>query len=144
MYLRLLFCFFTDEKPDSSLPLYVLPLYSLLAPEKQAKVKDSYSQEQMALTDTRHCRLKSHVFCELKCPPWTIHQWADLNGSMGRLGWVWSRPRVGCDLPDVLVQQAGRGEKRQSSSTLKLLTAMGRIRILDFLGILAFPLGLQR
>ncbi|XP_077164157.1 putative ATP-dependent RNA helicase DHX37 [Paroedura picta] len=26
------------EKPDSSLPLYVLPLYSLLAPEKQAKV----------------------------------------------------------------------------------------------------------
>ncbi|NXO21638.1 DHX37 helicase, partial [Cisticola juncidis] len=29
-----------DEKSDSSLPLYVLPLYSLLAPEKQAKVKD--------------------------------------------------------------------------------------------------------
>lgn len=29
----------TGEKPDSSLPLYVLPLYSLLAPEKQAKVK---------------------------------------------------------------------------------------------------------
>ncbi|OCU02001.1 hypothetical protein XELAEV_18007760mg [Xenopus laevis] len=27
-----------DEKTDSSLPLYVLPLYSLLAPEKQAKV----------------------------------------------------------------------------------------------------------
>ncbi|CAH2295731.1 probable ATP-dependent RNA helicase DHX37 [Pelobates cultripes] len=27
-----------DEKPDSSLPLFVLPLYSLLAPEKQAKV----------------------------------------------------------------------------------------------------------
>uniref|UniRef100_A0A8C0B6Z6 Activating signal cointegrator 1 complex subunit 3 n=1 Tax=Buteo japonicus TaxID=224669 RepID=A0A8C0B6Z6_9AVES len=27
-----------DEKSDSSLPLYVLPLYSLLAPEKQAKV----------------------------------------------------------------------------------------------------------
>ncbi|XP_074868935.1 putative ATP-dependent RNA helicase DHX37 isoform X2 [Carettochelys insculpta] len=26
------------EKPDSSLPLFVLPLYSLLAPEKQAKV----------------------------------------------------------------------------------------------------------
>ncbi|XP_070618215.1 probable ATP-dependent RNA helicase DHX37 isoform X2 [Erythrolamprus reginae] len=26
------------EKPDSSYPLYVLPLYSLLAPEKQAKV----------------------------------------------------------------------------------------------------------
>ncbi|XP_053225901.1 probable ATP-dependent RNA helicase DHX37 [Podarcis raffonei] len=26
------------ENPDSSLPLYVLPLYSLLAPEKQAKV----------------------------------------------------------------------------------------------------------
>uniref|UniRef100_F7F3D3 Activating signal cointegrator 1 complex subunit 3 n=1 Tax=Ornithorhynchus anatinus TaxID=9258 RepID=F7F3D3_ORNAN len=26
------------EKPDSSLPLYVLPLYSLLAPEKQAQV----------------------------------------------------------------------------------------------------------
>ncbi|KAF2985305.1 hypothetical protein EK904_003939, partial [Melospiza melodia maxima] len=25
-----------DEKSDSSLPLYVLPLYSLLAPEKQA------------------------------------------------------------------------------------------------------------
>ncbi|KAH0625377.1 hypothetical protein JD844_014854, partial [Phrynosoma platyrhinos] len=27
-----------EEKQDSSLPLYVLPLYSLLAPEKQAKV----------------------------------------------------------------------------------------------------------
>ncbi|NXI97799.1 DHX37 helicase, partial [Psophia crepitans] len=27
-----------DEKSDSSLPLYVLPLYSLLAPEKQTKV----------------------------------------------------------------------------------------------------------
>ncbi|NXG46568.1 DHX37 helicase, partial [Psilopogon haemacephalus] len=27
-----------DEKSDSSLPLFVLPLYSLLAPEKQAKV----------------------------------------------------------------------------------------------------------
>ncbi|XP_053327841.1 probable ATP-dependent RNA helicase DHX37 [Spea bombifrons] len=27
-----------DQKPDSSLPLFVLPLYSLLAPEKQAKV----------------------------------------------------------------------------------------------------------
>ncbi|KAE8634950.1 hypothetical protein XENTR_v10002484 [Xenopus tropicalis] len=27
-----------DEKADSSLPLFVLPLYSLLAPEKQAKV----------------------------------------------------------------------------------------------------------
>ncbi|XP_053938628.1 probable ATP-dependent RNA helicase DHX37 isoform X1 [Cuculus canorus] len=27
-----------DEKSDSSLPLYVLPLYSLLSPEKQAKV----------------------------------------------------------------------------------------------------------
>ncbi|KAM8960068.1 putative ATP-dependent RNA helicase DHX37 [Pelodytes ibericus] len=27
-----------DEKPDSSLPLFVLPLYSLLAPDKQAKV----------------------------------------------------------------------------------------------------------
>ncbi|KFU89572.1 putative ATP-dependent RNA helicase DHX37, partial [Chaetura pelagica] len=27
-----------DEKSDSSLPLYVLPLYSLLAPEQQAKV----------------------------------------------------------------------------------------------------------
>ncbi|KAM9330878.1 putative ATP-dependent RNA helicase DHX37 [Gastrophryne carolinensis] len=27
-----------DEKEDSSLPLYVLPLYSLLAPEKQAQV----------------------------------------------------------------------------------------------------------
>ncbi|NXA37330.1 DHX37 helicase, partial [Eudromia elegans] len=27
-----------DEKSDSSIPLYVLPLYSLLAPEKQAKV----------------------------------------------------------------------------------------------------------
>nr|XP_026651950.1 probable ATP-dependent RNA helicase DHX37 [Zonotrichia albicollis] len=32
-----------DEKSDSSLPLYVLPLYSLLAPEKQAKVKDLLS-----------------------------------------------------------------------------------------------------
>lgn len=43
VYLRI-FCFFTDEKSDSSLPLYVLPLYSLLAPEKQAKVKDLLSQ----------------------------------------------------------------------------------------------------
>ncbi|XP_063171368.1 probable ATP-dependent RNA helicase DHX37 [Candoia aspera] len=31
-------CLQEDEKPDSSHPLYVLPLYSLLAPEKQAKV----------------------------------------------------------------------------------------------------------
>lgn len=103
MYLRLFF-FFTDEKPDSSLPLYVLPLYSLLAPEKQAKVKDLYTQKQMALTDMWHCCLKSHVFCELKCPSWTAHQWADLNGSMGKLGWDWSKPHVGCDHPDVLVQ----------------------------------------
>lgn len=28
----------TDEQPDASLPLHVLPLYSLLAPEKQAQV----------------------------------------------------------------------------------------------------------
>ena len=27
-----------DEKADPSIPLYVLPLYSLLAPEQQAKV----------------------------------------------------------------------------------------------------------
>ncbi|XP_042298014.1 probable ATP-dependent RNA helicase DHX37 [Sceloporus undulatus] len=31
-------CLEEEEKQDSSLPLYVLPLYSLLAPEKQAKV----------------------------------------------------------------------------------------------------------
>ncbi|XP_061458839.1 probable ATP-dependent RNA helicase DHX37 isoform X2 [Rhineura floridana] len=31
-------CLEEGEKPDSSLPLYVLPLYSLLAQEKQAKV----------------------------------------------------------------------------------------------------------
>uniref|UniRef100_A0A8C6YDT5 Activating signal cointegrator 1 complex subunit 3 n=1 Tax=Naja naja TaxID=35670 RepID=A0A8C6YDT5_NAJNA len=31
-------CLQEGEKPDSSHPLYVLPLYSLLAPEKQAKV----------------------------------------------------------------------------------------------------------
>ncbi|XP_058014476.1 probable ATP-dependent RNA helicase DHX37 [Ahaetulla prasina] len=31
-------CLQGGEKPDSSHPLYVLPLYSLLAPEKQAKV----------------------------------------------------------------------------------------------------------
>lgn len=28
-----------EEKADPSIPLYVLPLYSLLAPEKQAKVR---------------------------------------------------------------------------------------------------------
>lgn len=28
----------TGEQPDASLPLHVLPLYSLLAPEKQAQV----------------------------------------------------------------------------------------------------------
>ena len=35
-----LFVFFVhvDEKADPSIPLYVLPLYSLLAPEQQAKV----------------------------------------------------------------------------------------------------------
>lgn len=33
-------CFFRllEEKADPSIPLYVLPLYSLLAPEQQAKV----------------------------------------------------------------------------------------------------------
>lgn len=33
-------CFvFIEEKADPSIPLYVLPLYSLLAPEQQAKVR---------------------------------------------------------------------------------------------------------
>lgn len=31
-------CLPAGEKPDASLPLHVLPLYSLLAPEKQAQV----------------------------------------------------------------------------------------------------------
>lgn len=36
-----MFCFFdsAEEKADPTIPLYVLPLYSLLAPEKQAKVR---------------------------------------------------------------------------------------------------------
>lgn len=55
----MLVCISTDEKSDSSLPLYVLPLYSLLAPEKQAKVKDLLSQWAENLTDNSdHC-LKS-------------------------------------------------------------------------------------
>lgn len=33
------FCFVSVEKVDPSIPLYVLPLYSLLAPEKQAMVR---------------------------------------------------------------------------------------------------------
>lgn len=33
-------CFVSlEEKVDPSIPLYVLPLYSLLAPEKQAMVR---------------------------------------------------------------------------------------------------------
>ena len=33
-------CFVSvEEKADPSIPLYVLPLYSLLAPEQQAKVR---------------------------------------------------------------------------------------------------------
>lgn len=36
----LILCFVSvEEKADPSIPLYVLPLYSLLAPEKQAKVR---------------------------------------------------------------------------------------------------------
>lgn len=31
-------CLTAGEQPDASLPLHVLPLYSLLAPEKQAQV----------------------------------------------------------------------------------------------------------
>lgn len=34
-------CLTTGEQPDASLPLHVLPLYSLLAPEKQAQVMGS-------------------------------------------------------------------------------------------------------
>ena len=35
-------CLFVDpeEKADPSIPLYVLPLYSLLDPEQQAKVRE--------------------------------------------------------------------------------------------------------
>ncbi|NXO03249.1 DHX37 helicase, partial [Rhinopomastus cyanomelas] len=44
-----------DEKPDSSLPLYVLPLYSLLAPEKQAKVFKAPPP------DTRLCVVATNV-----------------------------------------------------------------------------------
>lgn len=33
------FCFVSVESVDPSIPLYVLPLYSLLAPEKQAMVR---------------------------------------------------------------------------------------------------------
>ncbi|KAK2538102.1 hypothetical protein Q9966_005863 [Columba livia] len=44
-----------DEKSDSSLPLYVLPLYSLLAPEKQAKVF------RAPPPDTRLCVVATNV-----------------------------------------------------------------------------------
>ncbi|XP_053135616.1 probable ATP-dependent RNA helicase DHX37 isoform X2 [Hemicordylus capensis] len=44
-----------DEKPDASLPLYVLPLFSLLAPEKQAKVF------QPPLQGTRLCVVATNV-----------------------------------------------------------------------------------
>lgn len=39
--LLILLCVFVsiEEKADPSIPLYVLPLYSLLAPEQQAKVR---------------------------------------------------------------------------------------------------------
>lgn len=33
-------CLTAGEQPDASLPLHVLPLYSLLAPEKQAQVME--------------------------------------------------------------------------------------------------------
>lgn len=35
-------CFPAGEQPDASLPLHVLPLYSLLAPEKQAQVTTAW------------------------------------------------------------------------------------------------------
>ena len=75
-----------------------------------------------------HC-LKSHALCELKFPSWTIHQRADLSGPMGKLGWDWSRPCLGWDLPHVPVQQVGRDEKWQSCSMLKLVVAPRYVRI---------------
>lgn len=73
-----------------------------------------------------HC-LKSHVLCELKIPAWNIHQWANLNGPVGQLGWDRSRPCLGWDLSNV--QQVGRAEKRQSCSVLNLFMATRHIRI---------------
>lgn len=44
-----------EEKADPSIPLYVLPLYSLLAPEKQAKVRLlSYVSTKLIETATRN------------------------------------------------------------------------------------------
>lgn len=113
MYLKLLLCFFTEEKSDSSLPLYVLPLYSLLAPEKQAKVKDSLSQKQMTLTDRWHCCLKSHVLCELKGPSRTA-----ASRQTGMALWArWAGFRAGLAWPvlSLLCQSRGLGEKKSNS-----------------------------
>lgn len=42
---------FSEEKADSSIPLYVLPLYSLLAPEQQAKVRSMIYIDNLAILD---------------------------------------------------------------------------------------------
>lgn len=98
----MLVCFPTDEKSDSSLPLYVLPLYSLLAPEKQAKVKDLLSQWAEDLPDLcDHC-LKSQASKNSH-----LGLSISLNGPVGRLGWDWGRPGLSCGLPDVPLQRLG-------------------------------------
>lgn len=44
-----------EEKADPSIPLYVLPLYSLLAPDKQAKVRlISYINTKPTQTEMRN------------------------------------------------------------------------------------------
>lgn len=49
----ILLCFVSvEEKADPSIPLYVLPLYSLLAPEQQAKVRlTSYVSTKLIKTE---------------------------------------------------------------------------------------------
>lgn len=61
-------CFVSvEEKADPSIPLYVLPLYSLLAPEKQAKVRLlSYVSTKLKETAARNifkCFISKFTLC---------------------------------------------------------------------------------
>lgn len=121
----MLVCFFTDEKSDSSIPLYVLPLYSLLAPEKQAKVKDLLSQ--WVNDPYRYVWSLSKVTCTL----WVKISILDYP-SAGRLEWPNGQAGMGSEqalLGNVPVQQVGRDEKWQSCSMLKLVMAPRYVRI---------------
>lgn len=52
-----------EEKADPSIPLYVLPLYSLLAPEQQAKVRlISYISAKLKKL-TVYCRFRHTFSC---------------------------------------------------------------------------------